>query len=221
VVAEVAVVGDVHGDIRRLEQALATLPETARTIVFVGDYVNRGYHSKAVIDALIAAKSALGSRLRLLRGNHEAALLTFLHTGDLVQFAQIGGLPTIRSYLLRPLPDVVETFRQAFPVEHLGFLNSTETCFEAPGLLASHAGFDPDTPNSRDYSAMVTGHFPDIFRVAALQPALLAVCGHYVQYTLRPFVSPHFICLDTGCGTLPGAPLTALLLPDCRFMSFS
>ena len=74
------IVGDIHGEIDALQQLLAHLgygPDGAhpqgRTLVFVGDYCDRGPDSPAVL-ARIAQLHAAGHALAVL-GNHEINLL--------------------------------------------------------------------------------------------------------------------------------------------------
>src|ERR1019366_9184607 len=94
-----AIVGDVHGDVLRLKAALLSLATLDRRIVLVGDYVDRGTDSRGVLEALVRARITLGSKLILLAGNHEGALVDYLDTGDLPRFAVVGGMATIRSYV--------------------------------------------------------------------------------------------------------------------------
>ena len=45
-------IGDIHGDLDALVRLLAAFPalEATDTVVFVGDYIDRGPDSRAVID---------------------------------------------------------------------------------------------------------------------------------------------------------------------------
>lgn len=214
------VIGDVHGDATRLEKALDTVRIKQADVVLVGDYVNRGRDSRQVLDLLVSAKAKMGSQLTLLRGNHEVALLAFLDGGPLEDFAAHGGLATVRSYF-QDVPDhAVETFRDSFPDGHRRLLESTEGCFEDDSVLISHAGFDPQIPNGRQPAALYGRGTRDLFNFDGDWPRPLTVFGHFVQRSQSPYVSEHLICLDTGCGTLPGAPLTAVCLPERTFMQF-
>ena len=47
-------VGDIHGEINKLNSLLENLNlEKTDTIVFLGDYIDRGKHSKEVVELLI------------------------------------------------------------------------------------------------------------------------------------------------------------------------
>lgn len=212
-----AVVGDVHGEARKLAAMLDLLGRD-RQIVLLGDYVDRGPDSKAVIGQLIEHKRRLGDNLVLLAGNHETELVRFLDSGDFVRFASLGGMSTIRSYVGVARGGVHEQFRSSLPAEHDALLRTgLQTYLETDQILISHAGFDPMRPGYRGRSVVVDGSYPAIFESAAL-PRTTVVVGHYVQKAGIPFVGGGLIGLDTGCGTT-GGPLTALLWPEMEFRS--
>jgi serine/threonine protein phosphatase 1 len=218
-----AIVGDVHGDVLRLKAALLSLATLDRRIVLVGDYVDRGPDSRGVLEALVRARITLGSKLILLAGNHEGALVDYLDTGDLPRFAVVGGMATIRSYVGTAAPDVHAQFVAAVPDEHQRLLRDELMPFyETETVLVSHTGFDPADPMDRRSSALVDAGHADLFRWVedgGHLPRPMVVCGHYVQRTKHPYESGGLVCLDTGCGTI-GGPLTALLFPEQQFMSW-
>ena len=76
-------IGDIHGCVRTLEALLAELAPTSRdSLVFLGDYVDRGPDSYGVIERLIgmeeASWSGTGPLCIFLRGNHDQMMLDFL-----------------------------------------------------------------------------------------------------------------------------------------------
>lgn len=213
--------GDVHGDADRLERALEfSFRESLPRVIFTGDYVNRGRQSRRVLDLLVKAKVDYPGEIVLLRGNHEESLLKFLYGGKLADFAAHGGLATIRSYLDSVKTGAPDEFKRRFPNEHLMLLEETSSFYEDEGILVSHSGFDPQDPTSRGPAALYTRGHPDIFTHAGPWPKPLTICGHYVQNSLRPYDTENLICIDTGCGTLLGGPLTGLLLPGRKFVQF-
>ena len=69
---EFHVVGDVHGDMDTLVQIFGRIgyPPDAQYL-FLGDYVDRGENSLAVLIFLLALKALAPDKVYLLRGNHE------------------------------------------------------------------------------------------------------------------------------------------------------
>jgi len=216
-----AIIGDVHGDVDRLRAAVRRLTGVVDEMIFVGDYVDRGPASREVLDELIALKRAWQDKVILLRGNHDQALISFVRDGDRAALLTHGGLATARSYLprvahARPLDE----FRRNFPPDHLELLEATKLYVERDGLLVSHCGYNPASPARRLLEDMVTGRFPELFVRSSARPQELVVFGHYVQDDMKPYKGEGIVCLDTGCGTLPGGPLTALVLPDQQVLQF-
>jgi serine/threonine protein phosphatase 1 len=73
-------IGDIHGDLEHLERLLAKLPEldAEDSVVFLGDYIDRGPKSKEVVERVEAFRSAFDGKCVTLRGNHEDAWLASL-----------------------------------------------------------------------------------------------------------------------------------------------
>ena len=152
-----------------------------------------------------------------LLGNHEVALLAFL-SGKLsfLEYAWMGGLPTIQSYVGEASEDVRSELSAAMPASHREFLSNCKPFFETDHLVASHAGINSACPDSRELKEIVLGRHPSIFD-GDLRLNKLIICGHYLQTALKPFAKNGVICLNTGCGTIEG-PATALLYPEMTFL---
>ncbi|SEE03479.1 serine/threonine protein phosphatase 1 [Streptomyces sp. 3213] len=216
-----AIFGDVHGDADRLEKALEFYSkEPPSRIIFTGDYINRGKQSRRVLDLLISSIFEHPSDIVLLRGNHEESLLKFLDGGKLADFAAHGGLATIKSYLGTVHSGAPEGFKEEFPKEHRGLIEGTLPFYEDQSILVSHAGFDPQDPQSRNPVALYLKGHHGLFGHTGPWPRPLTVCGHYVQNSRKPYDTENLVCLDTGCGTLPNGPLTSLILPERTYVQF-
>jgi serine/threonine protein phosphatase 1 len=189
--ADIAFVGDVHGNLsalRGLCDILAT--RGGPHAVFLGDYVNKGAQSAEVMQELLAYSRA--GRATLLTGNHEAALLDALDTGDLTTFLKMGGAMTIRSYVGAKVgPDVLRDFRARFPSEHLDAIRRMPETYELDDLIAQHIPPAASTPK---------------FQISA-----------HVAVGKRPRIGRHWAQLDTGCGADSGR-LTALLWPNLDYI---
>ena len=213
-VEKLAFIGDIHGDSVRLSALLGNID--SRRLVFLGDYVDHGPNSPEVVEILMAAASRNNNPVFLF-GNHEVALLAFL-SGKLsfLEYAWMGGLSTIRSYVGKANDDVRSELAAAIPASHREFLSSCKPFFETDQLVASHAGINPAFPESREFEGIVLGRHPSIFD-SDIKLNKLVICGHYLQTTLRPFAENGVYCLNTGCGTIEG-PATALLYPEMTFL---
>jgi serine/threonine protein phosphatase 1 len=67
-------IADLHGRLDLLEIALGKIADHADlpgTVVTLGDYVDRGPHSRQVIERLMGGLGREGWRLICLKGNHE------------------------------------------------------------------------------------------------------------------------------------------------------
>lgn len=134
------IIGDIHGYYNKLAALYDTLMGVIRqedTIIFLGDYIDRGPQSYDVVDFLIKVSRINAFRSVFLKGNHEEMLLKYLggedHGGS---YIMNGGDATIRSYTLRG-----GGFH--LPEQHLEFFNSLDLYYEGDDFIAVHAGLNP------------------------------------------------------------------------------
>lgn len=205
-------IGDIHGraDLlsrlhRTIEQEVAASEQQRRfTIVYLGDYIDRGPHSSDVIDLLLD-EPVKGAESVLLKGNHEDALLRFL-AGDAGADAwlSIGGGATAMSYgvSLRGSDNSAlssETVRDrllaAIPSRHLSLLEQLKLFYEAGDYLFVHAGIRPGVPmEHQDPKDLlwIRGEFLQSRR----NHGKIVVHGHASGSTVVE--RPNRICIDTA-----------------------
>ncbi|MGV1014375.1 MAG: metallophosphoesterase family protein [Methyloceanibacter sp.] len=155
-------IGDIHGRsdllaslLRQIEADARGSPDKQKTLVFVGDYVDRGPDSRRVVDLLLNSLPR-GFNARFLKGNHEAMLLDFLtEPGRLDQWLLNGGAATMASYgvdidALEQARARPGTWRDAFaavlPEAHLDFFKQLELSLSLGDYLFVHAGVRPEVP---------------------------------------------------------------------------
>lgn len=156
-------VGDIHGRLDLL-QAMLELIEAdaksresarAKTLVFVGDYIDRGPDSRGVVERLIG-DPLQSFDTHFLKGNHEAILLDFLEEPwRLDHWLMNGGDATMRSYgvdterlaRLGAPPEVWRNaFAEALPEAHLRFFKGLRLSVTFGDYLFVHAGVRPGVP---------------------------------------------------------------------------
>src|SRR5258708_23141317 len=139
-VERLAFIGDIHGESIRLSALLGNMD--SRRLVFLGDYVDHGPNSPGVVEILMEVANRKMNPVFLF-GNHEVALLAFL-SGKLsfLEYAWMGGLSTLRSYIGKAREDVRTELAAAMPTSHREFLSNCKPFFETDQLVASHAGIN-------------------------------------------------------------------------------
>jgi serine/threonine protein phosphatase 1 len=208
-----AVVGDVHGSISQLETLVDHLRPYHRPIIFLGDYVNRGVDSRQVLEFLLKLQAGNDGH-DFLCGNHDWAFLEFIDFNRFDQFALLGGLQTLASYLpAGTRGDVHTALLDTIPKSHIEFLRTLKPFFEDDDVICSHTGISLTKPEDRSLAQMALTSHPELLVAPSCGPKLV-ICGHYPQVSLQPLQRRGLICLDTGCGTLPEGKLSALLLPE-------
>jgi len=75
-------VGDTHGDLEASQIVIKKYLKPGNTIVFLGDYVDRGAHSAENINYLLSLKLQHPESLFLLMGNHEGPNLMPFQPAD-------------------------------------------------------------------------------------------------------------------------------------------
>ena len=153
-------IGDVHGELEGLDEALALVETdggTSAKIVFLGDYTDRGKDSRGVIDRLIEGRD-VGRDWTFLKGNHDRMFEWFLESpsrADQTLFIdlswlheRLGGRKTLASYGLnfsnrRRLMHVHAEALVAVPHSHKEFLKACVLTYETEMLFFCHAGIRP------------------------------------------------------------------------------
>ena len=153
-------IGDVHGRVDLLRELHAMVARDAdafdgrRTVIYLGDLIDRGLQSREVIDLLLDEPLAGFESVHLM-GNHEQTLLDFLeYPQQAAGWLAWGGRETVLSYgvslppgLRAPDPDEVrEGLLERVPETHLDFYRAMQLYHTSGDYLFVHAGIRPGIP---------------------------------------------------------------------------
>jgi serine/threonine protein phosphatase 1 len=206
--AVVYAVGDVHGCLGLLErlQRLVLADAAAfpgeKWLVMLGDYVDRGPRSAAVIEHLLAPPPA-GFQRFALAGNHEAMMLDFLAAPSASHhWLALGGLETLASYgldssiLQTHSPKSVRAMLDSYiPPAHRAFLASAPSLIETPSWIFVHAGLRPGIALEHQRDDDLLWFRPD---AATDYASLGRIVVHGHTPLERPLVLASRINVDTG-----------------------
>jgi len=190
-----AFIGDIHGVLRPVIDAVERAQDIAESIVFLGDYVNRGPQSREVLDYLVDLGSILDGRVHFLSGHHDLAFLEAVANDRIDVFLRMGGAATLNSYPRNDAHGRRLTLQERVPSSHLEFLRNLRSSFSADDFHAMHD--QADAPPST--------------------AARFGVYGHRLQPNAVPHITENFALIDTGCGTLPHGQLTCFQWPSRRW----
>lgn len=188
------VFGDIHGCFDAL-RTLCALVRLRRddTLVFLGDYVNKGPNSKAVLDELLRLDRLY--RLIPLRGNHDILMHRARICADAHRrWLQSGGNQTLGSYA----PGGESSALSRVPQSHWHFLEHRLLPFhETATHIFAHASVRPDLPLGQQPEQHLFHEKGAVHRPHC--SGKIVVHGHTAQKSGQPFINGHSICLDTWC----------------------
>lgn len=233
-------VGDIHGQVAPLVELLATMaPEVAAgdTVVFLGDHIDSGRDSKAVVETILSFAVSTPAAVVSLLGNHEEWMLrTMSDPTDHAWLLGMDGLTTIASYSAdaaeaismaarasrgalygRSMALPYERFFDAMPEAHREFFATLRRFHDTADCLCSHGGLDPQVDAlARQGRALVWGGpgFPE--RYSGSRPV---VYGHHNDAVIDADDWPHARVMGVtyGLDTIAHGVLTAIRLPGPRF----
>jgi serine/threonine protein phosphatase 1 len=196
-------VGDVHGCLQTLQALLDAIgPGSGDTLLFLGDYIDRGPDSKGVIDLLMALPHS-GVETICLKGNHEVLMLDAFHAAAptaLERWVKNGGAETLASFGL-----TTQTL-QHLPGEYLQWVEQLPILHQDGDFLCVHAGLDlkaanPLAPN--ETSMLWIRNWLDEAEMLRRLPGLTVLHGHTPQprWVLEQTLADKrpALDLDTGC----------------------
>jgi serine/threonine protein phosphatase 1 len=235
-------IGDIHGRLAPLETLLRRLVDIVAigdTVVFLGDYIDRGPDSCRCLDAIVSFTQQTSATVVGLVGNHEE---WFLRTrADYTCHSWLfgmEGLVTVESYS----PEIAvglraamrnagvelyvakcalpyELFFDAMPESHQTFFSQLALLHETPDCICVHAGVDPAISElpAQPRNALVWGvkTFP-----ADYSGSTPVVYGHRNNAVpgADGWPMPRIVGKTIGVDTISHGVLTAVRMPDRRLV---
>jgi serine/threonine protein phosphatase 1 len=203
------IIGDVHGRLDLLERLIADIardldanPVAEVLTVTLGDYVDRGPHSRGVLDRLVS--NPFPTPHIALKGNHEVMLERFLDDPSVAStWRRFGGLETLHSYGVpvgsvqrgKGFEEASAALRAVLPPEHRKFLGSLRSSLDLGRYFLCHAGIRPGVPFERQSDDDLLW-IREEFLASRLNFGKLVIHGH--TPVERPEVLPNRINIDTG-----------------------
>jgi serine/threonine protein phosphatase 1 len=234
------VIGDIHGNLVALNDLLQQVtPLLGRddTLVFLGDYLDRGPDARGCVDRILDLQRRTAANVATLLGNHEDWFLRSLR--DPTRHSWLLGmeaLATVRSYSTRVAEQLqaamaeagphllterialpYDLLREAMPAAHIEFFESLRLYHRTPEALCVHAGLDPAISDisQQPREAMLWG--TDDF-VEAYAGKELVVYGHRNDTIVDSsgWPQPRIGKCTIGLDTIASGVLTAIRLPEMQ-----
>ncbi|HUZ71778.1 MAG TPA: metallophosphoesterase family protein [Stellaceae bacterium] len=204
-------IGDIHGraDLLRLLHGMIAAdarrqPAPRNVAIYLGDYVDRGAQSRAVIDLLLESPLA-GFEAVHLKGNHEDFMLRFLVDVSVgPNWLAFGGRETLESYGVDPphamaapgeLVRAQQELNAVLPRAHCDFLRGLALLHEEGDYAFVHAGVKPGVALERQQAEDLLW-IREPFLESRAGFGRVIVHGHTI--TPVPDVRPNRIGIDTG-----------------------
>lgn len=202
-------IADTHGRYDLVVEAFRLITEHVDAsgeksrIIVLGDFVDRGPESEAIIRFLMRFQKNVGDRLIVLQGNHEAMMLECLENPSILRWwIGNGGGEALRSYgysrgdKMLPLK---------IPADHLDWLAALPITYEDEHRIYVHAGVPFDQPVAeakRDTMQWMLYAGAEHYDDATILPDEGHVSGKHIvhghqQSASHPLLKPHRTNLDS------------------------
>ncbi len=206
-------IGDIHGCVDKLGALLDAIDEDmARngkgTLVFVGDYIDRGTDSADVLSFVSQMTQTYPDQFIALMGNHERMMLDFLAepTGRAQRWLEHGGLGTLASFGVslaagrgdafdEALRETARALREAIGPDLMTWLSTLPLSWSSGDLWVVHAAADPNVA-MEDQQADTLLWGIDSFLKSERRDGLWVAFGH--RPFDKPFARKGRIACDTG-----------------------
>jgi len=201
-------IGDIHGCFDQLQTLMQNIriDRQSDTLVFIGDYIDRGKAVKEVVDYVIGLKNELPKVICLL-GNHERMFLDYLEGREEENYLYNGGNATLASYSISRVA-TPKARKEKVPAEHMLFFRSLLPSYTTADYIFVHAGLAPGL-SLAEQAVDDLLWIRQEFIYSDYDFGKTVVFGH--TPLKAPMITPQKIGIDTGA--VMGGKLTCVELP--------
>jgi serine/threonine protein phosphatase 1 len=234
-------IGDIHGNLVALNDLLSQIlsqVSKSDSIVFLGDYIDRGPNARGCIDRILEVKQMAPCSVVTLRGNHEDWMLrSFADHRCHSWIIGMEAFETVASYSVKAarmlreeverlgprlifdkMPVPYDIFFDVVPKDHLDFFSKLQYFHVQESVICVHGGLDPhleDFELQHPETLLWGGTgFPEEYSRSEK-----VIYGHWNNAVLDNSGWPSPIILSNGTygiDTISHGILTAIRLPDER-----
>ncbi|GFE63506.1 metallophosphoesterase family protein [Litoreibacter roseus] len=231
------VTGDIHGRIDLLEDILGQIDKVIGEqrypdpkLIFLGDAIDRGPDSQAVLRRLHALSAEFPDNFICLMGNHEQMLLDFLEdpSARYSRWLRNGGLATCQSFGLDvSAPNIGGDVAEELAVDLedvmgkalIDWLRARPTKYISGNVAMVHAAVDPSKDIEMQADRVLIWGHPD-FLSRSRSDGIWVVHGHTTVE--QPSCQDRRVSIDTGAYD-SGVLTSAIMFPgeDVSFLTTS
>lgn len=213
-------IGDIHGELYKLKNLFEKISlKKSDTVIFLGDYIDRGEDSRGVIDFVLSLEDKCN--LVRLKGNHEMMAIDSLKCAE-GQMSKIqmqrswmmnGGIECLESYNLEAIKkgNYTDVLFEMFEL-HGDFFNNLKLTYETENhiFVHGHLAHEQDVEDQEEWQCL-WGRYDDIY---PHKSGKTVVCGHTIQrFGVKN--DGFRIGIDTG-SFLPDGYITAMVIDGAR-----
>lgn len=179
------VVGDIHGELNKLDTLLSQWNVDNERLVLLGDFVDRGKNSCGVLKRVHELSKMYGAQA--VSGNHDIMLLDWLEKPENSYYYSQGGAETINSFFTdESLEGAVYQYtpehlagrmKEEFP-ELISFIENLPAYIEWRDYVFVHAGVELDYLDWRETNPVDFRWIRDDFHYAANKTGKTFIFGH-------------------------------------------
>lgn len=204
------VIGDIHGSYMELVDLINKVnPDLYRDqIIFLGDYIDRGFHSYHVIQLLIGIQKEYGKdHVILLRGNHEQMAIDNIKRN--YRGSSNGYDKTVLDFERNG--DSIDNY--------IGFFNSLPYYYEDKNFIFVHGGIRPGVSMKNQIDDDLLWIREEFFQSSITFDKRI-IFGHtptkFINGQWEPFIKDDRIGIDTGC--VYGGGLTGIEINEGKIV---